>query len=54
MMPMGMNPTAGLQQNPLGAQDPDKQFQAEAENLEVVQHEWILEGIEDRLVKTQF
>lgn len=50
MMPqMGMNPAAG-QTNPLAAQDPDKLFQAEAENLELVQHEWILDGVEERLV----
>jgi hypothetical protein len=50
MMPqMGMNPAAG-QANPLAAQDPDKLFQAEAENLELVQHEWILDGVEERLV----
>jgi ER membrane protein complex subunit 3 len=50
----GMNPMAGMQQNPLAAQDPDKLFKAEAENLELVQHEWILDGIEERLVNTQF
>jgi len=55
MMPqMGMNPTAGAQATPMPAQDPDKSFQAEAENLEVFQHEWILEGIEERIVNTQF
>lgn len=55
MMPQtGMNPTAGMQQTPMAGQDPDKLFQAEAENLELVQHEWILEGIEERLVTTQF
>jgi ER membrane protein complex subunit 3 len=54
MMPMGMNPAAGMQQSSLGAQEPDKQFSAEAENLEVLQHEWILEGVEERLVKNQF
>lgn len=54
MMPnMGMNPTAGAQQSPMVGQDPDKLFQAEAENLELVQHEWILEGIEERLLKIQ-
>jgi len=50
----GMNPAAGMQQNPLAAQDPDKLFQAEAENLELVRHEWILENVEERLVNTQF
>lgn len=53
MMPqMGTN--LGMQQNQLVGQDPDKLFKAETENLEVVQHEWILEGIEERLVHTQF
>jgi ER membrane protein complex subunit 3 len=55
MMPqMGMNPAAGPQANPLAATEPDKLFQAEAENLELVQHEWILEGVEERLVNTAF
>jgi len=37
--------------NPMGPeQDPDKLFQAEAENLEVIEHRYILEGIEDRLL----
>ena len=41
------NPGAGM----MGPeQDPDKLFQNEAENLEVLQHRWILEGIEDRLI----
>ena len=31
-------------------QDPDKIFQSEAENLEVVEHEYILEGVEERLL----
>jgi len=31
-------------------QDPDKLFLNEAENLEVIEHQWILEGIEDRLL----
>jgi hypothetical protein len=31
-------------------QDPDKLFLNEAENLEVLDHQWILEGIEERLV----
>jgi hypothetical protein len=38
------------QPNPLAQQDPDKLFKAEAENLELVQHEWILEGVEDRVL----
>ena len=41
-----MNPGAGF----MGAeQDPDKLFTAEAENLEVLEHHWILDGIEDRV-----
>lgn len=42
------NPGAGGVMGP--EQDPDKLFLSEAENLEVVEHRWILEGIEDRLV----
>lgn len=42
------------QMNPAGMmgpdQDPDKLFQNEAENLEVVDHYWILEGVEERLL----
>jgi hypothetical protein len=53
MPQMGMNPTQGMNQNPLGAQDPEKLFQAEAENLELVRHEWVLEGVEERLVNSQ-
>ncbi|KAK5018697.1 hypothetical protein LTR16_001359 [Cryomyces antarcticus] len=30
--------------------DPDKLFLSEAENLEVVEHHWILDGIEERLL----
>ncbi|MCJ1404163.1 ER membrane complex subunit 3 [Xylographa trunciseda] len=33
-------------------QDPDKLFQSEAENLEVLEHWYILDGVEDRLVST--
>jgi hypothetical protein len=41
------NPGAGM----MGPeQDPDKLFLSEAENLEVLDHQWILEGIEERLV----
>lgn len=37
--------------NPMGgAEDPDKLFQAEAENLEVAEHRYILDGVEDRLL----
>ncbi|ODQ52359.1 transmembrane protein [Saitoella complicata NRRL Y-17804] len=31
-------------------QDPDKMFAAERENLELVQHDWVLEGVEKRLL----
>jgi hypothetical protein len=41
-----MNPAAAM--GP-GA-DPDKLFQGEAENLEVIEHEYILNGIEERLL----
>ncbi|KAL1603653.1 hypothetical protein SLS60_005241 [Paraconiothyrium brasiliense] len=41
------NPGAGL----MGPeQDPDKLFLNEAENLEVLEHRWIMDGIEDRLI----
>ncbi|SMR42902.1 unnamed protein product [Zymoseptoria tritici ST99CH_1E4] len=37
--------------NPMGGQeDPEKPFKAEIENLEVLEHRYILEGIEDRLI----
>lgn len=46
-----MGPGAGA--NMFGpGQDPDKQFQAEAENLAVLSHEYTLVGVEDRLLKT--
>ena len=39
------------QQNPMGgAEDPDKTFGAEVENLEVVEHWYVLDGVEDRLL----
>ncbi|KAF2729091.1 transmembrane protein [Polyplosphaeria fusca] len=42
-----VNPGAGL----MGPeQDPDKLFLNEAENLEVLEHRWILDGVEDRLL----
>ena len=34
-------------------QDPDKLFLAEAENLEVVEHYSILEGVEERLLNSR-
>lgn len=33
-------------------QDPDKQFQAEAENIEVLDHKCILTGVEQRLLES--
>jgi ER membrane protein complex subunit 3 len=42
------------QQNPMAGQDPDKIFTDEAENLELVQHDYILTGVEERLVSTTF
>lgn len=33
-----------------GAEDPDKLFHNEGENLEVVEHRYILDGVEDRLL----
>ena len=44
-----MNPGAGAGLFAPG-QDPDKLFKSEAENLEVVEHRWILEGVERRLL----
>jgi ER membrane protein complex subunit 3 len=44
-----MNPGAGANMFQPG-QDPDKMFQGEAENLEVLEHWSVLEGVEDRLV----
>jgi len=44
-----MNPGAGASMFGPG-QDPDKMFQAEAENLEVTEHVYILDGVEDRLL----
>lgn len=40
---MGVNPMGG-------AEDPEKPFKAEIENLEVIDHRYILDGIEDRLL----
>lgn len=46
-----MNPGAGA--NLFGpGQDADKLFQNEAENLEVIEHRWILDSVEQRLLKT--
>jgi ER membrane protein complex subunit 3 len=43
---MAMNPAGAMP----GNQDPDKLFTAEAENLEVVEHVYILDGIEERVL----
>jgi len=43
---MAMNPAGMMAPN----QDPDKLFQAEAENLEVIEHTYILDGIEERIL----
>ena len=46
-----MNPQANA--NPFGpGQDPDKTFQAEAENLEVQEYWSVLDGAEERLLKS--
>lgn len=46
-----MAPGAGA--NMFGpGQDPDKSFKAEAENIAVVKHEYILKGVEDRLLES--
>lgn len=41
---MGANPMAG-------AEDPDKHFNTEIENLEVIEHTYILGGVEERLLE---
>ncbi|KAG8530829.1 uncharacterized protein KY384_004186 [Bacidia gigantensis] len=43
-----MNPGANNMFQP--GQDPDKAFLAEVENLEVIEHEYILDGVEDRIL----
>jgi len=53
-MPQIGMPTAGATPNPLAQQDVDKLFKAEAENLELVQHEWILNGVEERVSNMKF
>ncbi|EPS38581.1 hypothetical protein H072_7703 [Dactylellina haptotyla CBS 200.50] len=48
-----MNPQQNTQQLFGPGQDPAKMYSAEAENLEVmVQHEFVLDGIEDRILAT--
>ena len=44
-----MNPGASNQMFQPG-QDPDKVFLGEVENLEVVEHYFILDGVEERLL----
>jgi len=46
-----MGPGAGAQMFGPGV-DPDKQFQAEAENLSVLAHVYTLAGVEERLLET--
>jgi hypothetical protein len=41
-----MNPSGMMGPN----QDVDKMFQAEAENLEVLEHKYLLDGIEERML----
>jgi hypothetical protein len=41
-----MNPAAAMGPGT----DPDKLFQSEAENLEVTEHDYVLKGIEERLL----
>ena len=42
---------AQMPANPMGgAEDPDKIFNNEAENLEVIEHWYVLDGVEDRLL----
>lgn len=45
-----MNPGAGGTGMFQPGQDPDKMFLSEAENLEVMEHEYILKGVEERLL----
>jgi ER membrane protein complex subunit 3 len=45
-----MNPAAANPFQP--GQDPDKLFQSEAENLEVMEHYCILDGIEERVLRS--
>lgn len=44
-----MNPSMGAGMFQPG-QDPDKMFQSEVENLEVIEQEYILKGVEDRVL----
>jgi hypothetical protein len=50
-MTQQMQQQAQMQANPMGgAEDPEKPFNNEAENLEVVEHWYILDGVENRLL----
>jgi hypothetical protein len=46
-----MNPGVGAGMFQPG-QDPDKVFLNEAENLEVVEHAYILQGVEERILNS--
>lgn len=48
-----MNPSATAQGMFAPGYDADKLFLAEVENLEVVEHEYILEGVEERLLASR-
>ena len=50
MQQMGQVAHAGQMFAP--GSDPDKQFQAEAENLAVFEHASVMDGVEDRLLET--
>jgi hypothetical protein len=47
-----IGPGAGAQMFEPGV-DPDEQYQAEAENLTVLAHEYTLQGVEERLLQTE-
>ncbi|KAI4219347.1 MAG: hypothetical protein L6R36_008385 [Xanthoria steineri] len=47
-----MSPGAGSTAMFQPGQDPDKIFQSEAENLEVLEHEYILLGVEERVLNS--
>lgn len=47
---MGAPPTGGQTMGP--GVDPDKVFQGEAENIEVMAHQYILDGVEKRLLES--
>jgi hypothetical protein len=39
---------------PIVGQNPDEFFQKAGDALDFVPHEWILKGVEERIVNTQF